>query len=63
MKKRLDTEYAPFAYISMDIKTMYPSRSGHNAILVCMDEQTHFMVCYPLKKGDSSIEIAEILTQ
>ena len=63
MKKRLHTEYAPFAYISMDIKTMYPSRSGHNAILVCVDEQTHFMVCYPLKKGDSSIEIAEILTQ
>jgi hypothetical protein len=59
----LHTEYAPFAYLSMDIKTMYPSRSGHSAILVCVDEQTHFMVCYPLKKGDSSIEIAEILTQ
>jgi hypothetical protein len=63
MKKSLHSEYALFAYLSVDIKAMYPSRSGHNAILVCVDEQIHFMVCYPLMKGDSSIEIPEILIQ
>jgi hypothetical protein len=47
----------------MDIKTVYPSRSGHNAILVFVDQQTHFIVCYPLLKGDSNIKIADILTQ
>ena len=62
MKRRLHPDWSPFKYLSIDVKTMYPSKSGFKGILVCVCECSHFMEAFPLRTG-TGIEIAEILTQ
>ena len=62
MKRRLHPDWAPFKYLSVDVKVMYPSKSGFKGILVCVCECSHYMEAFPIKTG-TSIEVAELLTQ
>ena len=62
MKRRLHPDWAPFKYLSIDVKTMYPSKTGYKGILVCVCECSHYMEAFPLRTG-TAVEVAEILTQ
>ena len=62
MKRRLHPDWAPFKYLSIDVKVMHPSKSGYKGILVCVCECSNYMEAFPIRTGNS-IEVAEIITQ
>ena len=60
-KKCLAKSDVPLGFIYCDIKSIYPSPSGHQFLLVCLDAKTRFIMAQPLKDRTSKSIITAFL--
>ena len=60
--ERVPTRFCPFETLSLDFKTMMPSRTGYRHLMVVTCAISRFVVLAPLKTLDAST-IAEVLIQ
>ena len=62
LQTRINPNYAPLSWLSMDLKVMPRSHKGHKHILCMINEVTNYLIMIPIFQARSE-EIGEALIE
>ena len=62
LQARINPNYVPMSWLSMDLKVMPRSHKGHKYILCIIDEVTNYLITCPISEARSE-EIEEALIE